>query len=159
VGDAVATAAVSMRRAGDAQLEIQPSMRPIATVRGGPVRILVRYGGPGARRAAAKSLAIELRRRPSPPHPRLLGAVARRDGDDVVVSFRTDRDVKAEDLLVYAAATRDPDATALEGGEPSGKKRRFQLRMRKVGTARFVTVLSFSEDNWGFGETTLRVKR
>jgi hypothetical protein len=158
-GDAAASGTISLRRAGDAQLTIEPSARPIATLRGGPVRVLVRYGGPGARRAAAKSLTIELRRRPSPPRPRLLGAVARRDGDDVVVSFRTDRDAKAEDFLIYAAATRDPDATALQAGEPSGKKRRFRLRLRKVEAARFVTVLSFAEGNWGFGETTLRVKR
>ncbi len=157
-GDAPRPGRCRCRRAGDAQLTIQPSARPIATLRGGPVRVLVRYGGPGARRAAAKSLTIELRRRPSPPHPRLLGAVARRDGDDVVVSFRTDRDAKAEDFLVYATATRDPDATALQGDEPTGTKRRFQLRLRKVETARFVTVLSFIEDTWGLGETTLRVK-
>ena len=122
------------------------------------MRLLVRYGAPGARRAAAKSMTVELRRRPSPPSPRPLDAVARRDGDDVVVSFRTARDANSEDFLLYAAATDDPDATALRAGEPTGKKRRFRRRFGNVKTARFVTILSFAEGNWGFRETTLRVR-
>ena len=91
------------------------------------------------------------------PRLRVLGAVARRDGDDVVVSWRTDRDATVDDFLVYAAASADPDATPLQGSEPTGKRRRFRVRLRNVEPARFVTILSFVEGAWSFEEKTLRL--
>ena len=53
-----------------------------------------------ARRTRARrrlsTFTVRLRRRPGPPLPRVVDAVARRDGDDVVVTWRTTRDADAE---------------------------------------------------------------
>ncbi len=158
-GDDSATGTASLRRAGDTSISIDPSNFPIAPARGGPVKIVVRYGAPGTRRAAAKSLTIRLKRPAVAARPKLLDAVARRDGDDVVVTWRTDRGAKAENFLVYGTATNARDAAALVGGAPSGKQRQFRVRLRKAKAARFVTILSFADGYWGFKETKLRVRR
>ncbi len=157
-GDESSTGTVSLRRAGDATLQIQPSNRPLAPARGGPVKVLVRYGAPGTRHAAAKSLTLRLRRPPVLPRPRLLDAVARRSGDDVVVTWRTDRDAKAENFLAYATASAARDAVVLGGGDTAGTKRSFRARVSNVKTARFVTILSFADGYWSLKETVLRIR-
>ena len=62
-----------------------PTVGPIPT---GRVPIRLRYGAPGARHAKTKTVVVHLRR--SERLPRAEGLVARREGDDVVVTWRTD---------------------------------------------------------------------
>ena len=47
------------------ELELAPSLGPIAPLRGGPVRVLVRYGAPGARRARPRRSRCSCAGRPA----------------------------------------------------------------------------------------------
>src|SRR5262249_37217462 len=85
---------LALPRAGSGALTPRPEVGPIAPRRSGPVKLLVRSGAPGARRAAASTLTLRLRRPPPLPVPRVLALVARRDGKRVVVTFRTDRQAR-----------------------------------------------------------------
>ena len=75
IADSRAVGVESLSRAGSGHLAIEPLARPIGRLRGGPVRVVVRSGAPGARRAVERTLTLNLRRKPRAPHPR-----ARADG-------------------------------------------------------------------------------
>ena len=75
----------------------------------------LRYGAPDARRARSTTLAVHLRRRPGPPSPRVAGVVARRDGNDVVVTWRTNR--------ARAAPRSSPSRRAPSEARPRSRSR------------------------------------
>jgi hypothetical protein len=158
VGDTVlsATGSVELARPGSTTLAVEPTVTPLASVRGGTIRVRLRYGAPGARRLRTATLAVHLRRRPGPPSPRVAGVVARRDGNDVVVTWRTNRAASHEIFAVSASAERG--ATALAVKEASGGPRRFQLRFRDLPAARFVTVVTLIDLRFIFGATTVPVQ-
>ncbi len=148
---------VSLRRAGTASLRFVPAYRRIVGPRGGRVRVKLRYGAPGAGSAVARTVTLRLRARPFPPVPRVIGAVARRDGDDVVVSWRTDRDAD-DGFLVFVTASADPDAAALGAADADSDARRFRVRIRDVAGARYATVFAAAKGPGNWKLTRVRVR-
>ncbi len=147
---------VSLRRAGTGSLEFEPANRRLVGPRGGQVRVKLRYGAPGVKRAAARTVTLRFRARPLPPVPRVIGAVARRDGDDVVVSWRTDSN--SEDFLVFVSASTDPEVAALGAIGVDRKAQRFRLRFRDVAGARYATVFAVAEGPGNWKLTRVRVR-
>ncbi len=135
-----ATAALSLRRAGTETVTLRPEVRPIARLDGKPVRVYVRWGAPGTAHPRSRTVLVRVRRKPGPPAPRVERLRARHDGDDVVVTWRTDRKAGKDDFLAFARAERDGDA--LKGAVATGSGRHFRARIRDVATARFVTLLT-----------------
>jgi hypothetical protein len=160
IGDAAGAGdEISLRRPGTASLHFEPVYRRLVGPRGGRVRVKLRYGAPGARRAAARTVTLRLRARPLPPIPRVIGAVARRDGDDVVVTWRTDRPRDPEAFLVFVTASTDTDAAALGVAEPTRRGLRLRVRIRNVGPARYATVFAGANGPGNWRLTRLRVRR
>ena len=147
---------VSLRRAGTGSLEFEPIYRRLVGPRGGQVHVKLRYGAPGVKRAAARTVTLRFRARPLPPVPRVIGAVARRDGDDVVVTWRTER--SSEDFVVFVSASTDPEAAALGGSGVIRKARRFRVRIPDVAGARYATVFAVAEGPGNWKLTRLRVR-
>ena len=122
------TGELSLAAAGRGQIGIRPDLEPIAPLRAAPVRILVRYGAPGARRASALTLSPTLRRLPTPPAPRVRGLTARRDGNAVVVRWRTAAPADPDRFIV---AGRDGEDGAVRFvDEVEGRRgRTFEIRL------------------------------
>ena len=150
-GLAGASGRLSLGRAGSGRLRLDPEYRPIVPPRGGPVRVRVRSGAPGARAATVETLTVRLRRRPGPPLPRVVGAVARRDGDAVVVTWRTTRDADAGDQFVFSPSP-------LGYAEATGKSRRFRARMRDVPGLRSVSIWVSDSSVFNARRTRVRVR-
>jgi hypothetical protein len=149
----------SLRRAGERRISLDPSFEPLATLRGGPVTLHLRYGAPGARRATAKSVTYRLRRLPDAPRPKILNPVARRDGKKIVVTWRTDRDAKASYFNVVASKKRTATAEeSFEYSEVSGSKRLFRGRLVDGGAARYVQIITQVEDARSSHTTTVRIR-
>jgi hypothetical protein len=129
----------SLRRAGARDVRLSAYLEPLATLRGGPVRLRVRYGAPGARRAVAESTTYRLRRLPDAPLPKLLDVVARRRGNDIVVTWRTDRDMQASAFTVSAAKDGD-DLVLGTLAEAHGGGRRFHARLTDAKDVRSVRI-------------------
>jgi hypothetical protein len=168
-----AGADVSLTHAGEQKIKLSGVSAPLATLKGGPVKLLVRYGAPGARRAAEKTLTLQLRRLPDAPRPRVLGAVARRVGKAIVVTWHTDRDAKPSNFFAFTAKTRngslDPfDEYFLSGGGGlgdvnssgvTGSGRNFSVRLdESVAGAHYVKLISHVEDARKTDTTTVRVR-
>ncbi len=139
----------SRSRAGRGTIKLPPLLRPIGRLDGGPTRVLVRYGAPGARRAEQRTVTLRLRRRPVPPL-RVIGLTARRSGSSVVVRWRTTRPTSSGSMTVIGLATRDDDATPVAVDElgvsyPETEESRFELRLRRARDARWVVVLTDSD--------------
>lgn len=149
---------ISLRRAGEAQLKLRQGYQPLATLRDGPVEVLLRYAAPGARRATKATRTLQLRRAPGARRPRVIGARARRAGDDVMVTWRTDINALAENFIAFASVEAKPGGTPLGGGEPTGSRRSFRLRVPDADAARYVTILSSVEGAWTFATTTVKVQ-
>jgi hypothetical protein len=149
----------SLTRAGVRRVSLSAGLKPLATLRGGPVTLRLRYGAPGARRSAGKAVTYRLRRLPDAPVPRLLGVVARRDGNDIVVTWRTDRDAKPSAFTVIATKTRSGEFdTAGFAGDATGRGRRFRARIRNVRDARYVRVYVEVKGARDPGTKTVRVR-
>jgi hypothetical protein len=148
----------SLARAGAREVRLSAVLEPLATVRGGPVRLRVRYGAPGARRAVARTVTNRLRRLPDAPLPKLLGVTARRSGKAVVVTWRTDRDMKAADFAVAAARTRGAAFELELSTDAHGSGRRFRARLTNAGDARFVRIYTRVPGRREAGTTTVRIR-
>jgi hypothetical protein len=158
VGDAALkpSALLSLTRAGSGQLELMPSLGPIAPLRDGLVRVRLAYGAPGASSARTRTLSLRLHRPPGPALPRVIDPVARRDGDDVVVTWRTKRSADTDNFLAYASAERR--SLALRSASPSGGPRRFKVRLKDVAGSRYATILTGGENSSVIRHTTVKVK-
>ncbi len=158
VGDAALkpSALLSLDRAGSGELQLDASLGPIAPLREGALRVRLAYSAPGARTARTRTLALRLHRPPGPPLPRVLAPVARRDGDDVVVSWRTKMAADTDSFFAYATA--EPRSLSLRSAAPSGGPRRFKVRLRNVAGARYVTILTGGENSGVIRHLTIQVK-
>ncbi len=139
---------------GAGRLELPPSLgSPIAPLRRGPVHVTVAYGAPGARHPATKLLTLTLRRPPGPPVPHVLDLRARKRGNAIDVTWRTDIAAKPDDFLVTGTATGSaadaPLALATDDDEHSSHRFHFTLRPSKG--VRYVAVAVATE--------TLRIVR
>jgi hypothetical protein len=154
---------VSLTRAGEKRIRLFGFYAPLATLKGGPVDLSLRYGAPGTRRATAKTVTLQLRRLADTPLPRVLGAVARRDGKEIVVTWRSDRDAKPSNFTVYGIATRedptDPLVSSIADGSATGSGGRFSVRLsdpRKA--ARYVKIVSGAKGARKTKTTSVRVR-
>ncbi len=151
--------ALLLARAGSGELHINPELEPIAPLKAAPVRILIRYGAPGARKAQARTISRTLRRGPSPRVPRARGLTARRDGEFVVVRWHSPVAVSAQ---WYVAIGHDADRHPVAFREPVGfpdRRREFEARLldraRKVAN---VTVYGGGEYASSFRAARVRVR-
>jgi hypothetical protein len=136
----------SLRAAGRGSLRISPSLRPIARLDGGPVRILVRSGAPGTRRATVGTIRLRLRRVRVAPLG-VLGLTARRDGDKVVVRWRSDRPAAGTEFSAFGLADRGRNAKPLsseELGSSLSEKRQtsFSITLGDAKGVRWVALLT-----------------
>jgi hypothetical protein len=73
--------------------------------------------------------------------PRILGASARRDGDDVVVRWRTDGPVLDAYFGVYGTRERTRESDVVAVGVPRQRTgRTFSVRLRNARAARYVWI-------------------
>jgi hypothetical protein len=162
-------ATVSRRRAGEERIRLYGLYGPLATLEGGPATLHVRYGAPGARRATVKTLTLNLRRLPDAPRPRVLNAVARREGKAIVVTWSTDRDARSTNFIAYPTKTRteplDPvEAFFINSGADlsanvTGSGRRFAARIvEDAKDARYVKIIAKAKGARAFDTTTVRVR-
>ena len=161
VGRFGAEAGAELERAGRARLEILPSLgTPIAALRRGPVRVLVAYGAPGARRPLNKTVTLMLRRPPGPPVPHVRDLRARRHGGSIEVTWTTDIPAKLDDFLVTGTATRSPGADGLALGldESESSSRSFRITLRPAAGVRYVTVSVATETLRIVPRGTVRVR-
>jgi hypothetical protein len=157
-GVLAATEFVSLTRAGERQIQLSSFYAPLATLRGGPVTVRVLYAAPGARRSTAKQVTYRLRRLPDTPLPKVLGAVARRDGNDIVVTWRSDRPAKRSNFGVYAVKDRGDVIDTIGYGEPRGSGRSFHARVQDNGDARYVNIVTAAKGTRKTHTTTVRVR-
>lgn len=130
----------SLARAGTTRLLIRPGSRPLAPRRG-RLRLRLRTSAPGARAVRTQTVRVALRRLPAPRVPRILGARARRDGDDVVVRWRTDGPVLDAYFGVYATKARSRESAVVAVGAPKRLSgRSFTVRLRDARAARYVWI-------------------
>jgi hypothetical protein len=161
-----ATDDVALARAGETQIVLGGLFKPLATLKGGPVKVLLRYGAPGARRATTKTVTFNLRRLPDAPRPPVLDPVARHVGKAVVITWRSDGDAKPSNFFAYATKTRDDSPGLFEtyvGGDVGDlgvtqSGRRFRLRLEDVKTARYVHVVAHVENARKTDTTTVRIR-
>jgi hypothetical protein len=147
---------ISLPRAGAGRIELDPLVRPIVPLKPGPVRVLVRYGAPGVYSATARTSTFELRRQPSPPPPRVLGLSATRDGDEVIVRWRTDRPAKGSAFQVSGDPARGEPVNAMLDDDPP--RTSFVTRATDARALRKVTVSVPGELLSESRSTTVRVK-
>ena len=77
-----------------------------------------------------------------------------RDGDEIAVSRRTDRDVRASAFSVYGTRNRSDTLDAVGFGETRGSGRRFRARIADGGGAGYVRVKGTRK----LGTTVVRVR-
>ena len=149
----------TLTRAGETELRLRQLVAPLASLRGGPVTIRLRYGAPGTRHATGRSVTFRLRRLPDAPRPRVLDAAARRVGDEVVVTWRSDRDARASNFFAYGTANRSTDSGELYGnGDVTGRGRRFRIRLKSAEKARYVQIVAQAEGARKTDLTTVRIR-
>jgi len=147
-----ASGVTELAHAGRGRLDLEPSLgAPIAPLRRGPVQVTVAYGAPGARTPLTKQVTVTLQRPPSRPVPHVLNLRARRRGNAIDVTWRTDIPAKPDDFLVSGAATRSGLPLALAVSDAEGRSRRFRFRLRPAEGVKFVSVAIATE--------TLRIVR
>ena len=144
-GPLAASGTVSLRRAGSAKLQILDGYQSYITT-SLTRRVRVRYGSPGAKQARSTSFTVRVRQPDGPALPRARDVVARRDGDAVVVTWRTKRDAKRATFYAYLLTARGEPAFGVRAAK--GGPRRFEVRYGHQPAANFVTLIT--------GDDTLR---
>ena len=130
----------SLARAGERTLTLSSSYTLPATLRGGPVKLSLRDAAPDV------------------PNPNVLDAVARRDRDEIAVTWRTDRDVRASALSVYGTRNRSDTLDSVGFGETRGSGRRFRARIADGAGARYVQITVRVEGTRKVGTMVVRVR-
>jgi hypothetical protein len=149
---------LSLPAAGSRRIVLPPLLGPIVPRRGGPVRVLLRSSAPGGHTVTARTLTLHLRRAkavlPSPP----LGLTAVRDGDEIVVRWRT---AKPESPHGYSVLGLDADGEPVTGGDVPGKAKRASFVVGLADgrrQAEEATVLGAGEETSETARTTVPVQ-
>ena len=103
---------VHMSRAGEGRLSVSSATEGLSPRESGPVRLRITYGPADGRSTRTRTLTVRLRRPADPPEPKVLALRAVRRGDQIEVTWRTDREVR--DYGFYATG----DDTRGWSGEP-----------------------------------------
>jgi hypothetical protein len=135
-------AMASLSHAGSTEVPA-PSLGDLFLPRRSTIAVHVRYGAPGALRGAGRTRTLRVRLSSGPPLAKIAGATARRDGSDVVVTWRTRRDAKRSNF--YAYLVERPGEPALLARLPQGGPRRFEVRFKHRPTGTSVVILTGDE--------------
>ena len=139
-----ATGTLTLSHAGHSELVLEPTIKPIAPLRTGPVRLLVRSGAPGAGHAREQTTTLRLRRRPGSPVPVVHDLVARRSGSRVIVTFRTAPEAAGDQLWVVGLD--DAGRTVAIAGSGASKPRtRFHEVLEGAGAVTTAAVYVFGD--------------
>jgi hypothetical protein len=130
---------VALPRAGSTQLAV-PVLGSLFVRRRSTITLHLRYGAPGALHAEARTRTQRVQLTPGPPLAKIVGAKARRDGTDVVVTWRTRTDAKRGNF--YAYLVERPGEPALLARIAQGGPRRFEVRFKNRPTGTSVVILT-----------------
>ena len=149
---------LSLPAAGSGRLELKPLLGPIPPRRGGPVRVLLRSSAPGARTVTARTVSFRLRRAKVVLPPVPLDLTALRDGDEVVVRWRTAKPASPTRYFVIGFADHDEPVTSNEVPGTS-KRTSFVTRLRDTRRqVETVTVIRANQESLDTGRTSVRVR-
>ena len=157
IGDGVfgSSAHVTLPNAGATILELDPGLEALVSAKP-TLQVQVRHSAPGARHATTTAFTVPLRRPSGPVLPRARDLVARRDGDDVVLTWRTSRDARRATFYAYLLEQRGEPAFALR--RATGGPRRFEIRFRRQAKAKFVTLITGDDDRGILRRVTVPVQ-
>ncbi len=145
----------SLRGAGQLRLRLHPFGSPLAPPQARHVTVTLRAGAPGARTTVTRRVVVPVTVGRSPPVPALLDVRARRDGKDLVVTWRTASAARDVGFSVAAfGAAQAPLATAFRSG---GAALAYRVRMRGAARARKVILTAFGGFDRTPRQTTVRV--
>ena len=132
-------ATASLSRAGSTRVGVR-SLGDLFVPRRSTIALRVRYGAPGALRGEGRTRTLRVRLGSGPPVAKIVAAKARRDGADVVVTWRTRRDAKRGNF--YAYLVERPGEPALLARVAQGGPRRFEVRFKHRPTGTSVVILT-----------------
>ncbi|MDA0161425.1 hypothetical protein OM076_14200 [Solirubrobacter ginsenosidimutans] len=135
-------ALASLSRAGSTKVAVR-ALGDVFVPRRSTIAMHVRYGAPGALRGEGRTRTLRVRLGSGPPVAKIVGAKARRDGADVVVTWRTRADAKRGNF--YAYLVERPGEPALLARIAQGGPRRFAVRFKHRPTGTSVVILTGDE--------------
>ena len=149
---------LSLPAAGSRRLVLRAAGRSDRPAPRRPVRVLLRSSAPGAHVVTARTLTLHLRRAkavlPSPP----LGLTAVREGDEIVVRWRTAKPESPRDYFVLGL---DEDGDPVTGDEVTGtgKRTSFVVRLDDARRrAKKATVVRAGRETGETARTTVEIK-
>jgi hypothetical protein len=129
----------------------------------GRSRIVVQATAPGGHRTVERTLRIRIARRPSPPIQSPTDVRVRRDGDAIVVNWRTSGPAKRQSFIVVGVRKRRDLDTVVIGAIASvdgGGRRRHSVRLhaQQPERVRWVGVLTYGDDTGDERHRFVRVR-
>jgi hypothetical protein len=129
-GRARGVGTATLHRAGRTRLAIEPRLgEHLAPQPGGHARVLVRAWAPGGDGFSHVSQPAVLRRAPVRPLPRLLDVRAVRDGNSILVTWKTDRPFRTGSFSVKGRATRHDRAGLVETYRVANGQTSYRVRL------------------------------
>jgi hypothetical protein len=122
----------------------------------GRIDVVLTAATPGARSTVVRHLRVPVTIRPSPPVPEPLDVRARRDGADLVVSWRTAFPARHTRFLISANGKGVPPL-ASRGLDGRGR-RSFRVRLKGAARARSVSVFAYTGSDQEPQRTTVHVR-
>ncbi len=116
------------------------------------VKIVVQATAPGGTATSMRRVRVRVARRPALPVQRPIDVTARRDGDEVVVRWRTAEPARRQYFFVAGYETRDDDAVETAGAfdfvnAPGRRRFRSRLRPPEGSDVRWVVLATASLDS------------
>lgn len=159
-GNAGSEGITTLARGGKGQLRISPGLKSIAGKRGGTVRILLRYGAPGAVLAQTQTQTVAVKvKRAQAPMPRIIGLKAVRRGDGVRVTWRMKHTPAELPVIVSGSVNRDDRSNPLVLTAEFIERSRssYTVVLRPADRVRYVTLRPFFDDRLP-ARTTVKVR-
>ena len=126
------------------------------------VKVVVQASAPGGGRTTMRRVRIRVARRPALPLRPAVGVTARREGDDIVVRWRTAAPARRQFFVVAGQVREDrlePGALGALKFLPGRGRSSFSIRLRPASDRiPFVAVVSFSADSDSERHTVVRVR-
>ncbi|MDA0161426.1 hypothetical protein OM076_14205 [Solirubrobacter ginsenosidimutans] len=155
-GQEESNTSTSLAAAGSRRIALSPNRRPLAPRKGGKLRIILRSGAPGAHRATARTLTLNVRRAPIAFPPRALGVSVALDGDDLVVRWHTATPASPDRYSVWAVDDQGEPVTSTDLRH-GPKRTSFEARLEDARGAAKVIVYEIAARSADTRQTTVKV--